>query len=174
MAFTSVHKFEGGLTNSWVGTVTTPPIQCKHFGVVKSLFKILRSYALLVTALILTIWFSTSTETGKNFERHIDFTTSRWVIFSRRRDRGVVCAFCTFDAGESVCACMCWYTNTYAHTARGLCDVSPGVGTTHLKALKYPDRLNLVTYVFVYADRVHMCIYMLGGGMRSELTAFFL
>jgi len=77
MAFTSVHKFEGWLTNSRDGNVTTPPIQCKHFGVVKSLFKILRSYALLVTTMILTILFSTSTETGRNFGRIIDFTTNR-------------------------------------------------------------------------------------------------
>jgi len=60
---------------------------------------------------------------------------------------------------------------THSHTARGVLgtysDVSPGVGTRHLEGPENPDGLNLSTYVFVYVYKVHMCIYMLGGGMRS-------
>jgi hypothetical protein len=33
--------------------------------------------------------------------------------------------------------------------------------------------LNLGIYVFVYVYKVHMCVYMLGGGMRSWSNSFF-
>jgi len=59
-------------------------------------------------------------------------------------------------------------THTHTHTARGVLDaVSPGVGTRHLEGPKNQDRLNLGIRVFVYVFKVHMCIYMLGGRMRS-------
>jgi len=46
-------------------------------------------------------------------------------------------------------------------------DVSPGAGTRHLEGPKNLYGLNLGVYVFVFVYKVHMCIYMLGGGMRS-------
>jgi len=70
--------------------------------------------------------------------------------------------------------CVCVYTGTRTHTAHGVLDVSPGVGTRHLEGPKNPHGLNLGIYGFVYVSKAHMCIYMLGGGMRSGLTAFFL
>ena len=57
---------------------------------------------------------------------------------------------------------------THTHTAHmGYLDVSPGVGMRHLEGPKNPDGLNLGIYVFVYVYKVHICIYMLEGGMRS-------
>jgi len=97
------------------------------------------------------------------------------VIFDRRKDRGVVCVFSIFDAGGSVCGCMCVHTHTHTHTAQmGYSVVSPGVGMRHLEGPKNPDGPNLGIYVFVYLYTVHMCMYMLGGGMRSWTNCFFL
>jgi len=56
----------------------------------------------------------------------------------------------------------------------GYLDVSPGVGMRHLKRPKNPAGLNLGMYLFVFVYKVHMCIYMLGGGMRSWTNYFFL
>jgi len=68
--------------------------------------------------------------------------------------------------------CVCIRTHT--HTAHGVLDVSPGVGTRRLEGPKNygPDGLNLGIYVLVDVYKVHMCIYMLVGGMRSEPSAF--
>ena len=97
------------------------------------------------------------------------------VIFDRRKDRGVVCVFSIFNAGGSVCVCVCAYTHTHTHTAQtGYLDVSPGVGMRHLEGPKNPDGLNFGIHIFVYVYKVHMCIYMLRGGMRSWTKCFFL
>ena len=94
--------------------------------------------------------------------------------FDRRKDRGVVCVFSIFDAGGSVCGCMCVYMHTHTHTAQmGYSIVSPGVGMRHLEGPKDLDGLNVGTQIFVYVYKVHMCMCMPGGGMRSRLTAFF-
>jgi len=103
------------------------------------------------------------------------FCLASGVIFDRRKDGSVVCVFSIFNAGGSVCRCMGVYTHTHAHTAQmGYSHVSPGVGMRHLEGPKNPDGLNLGTYVFVYMYKVHMCMYMLGGGMRSWTNCFFL
>jgi len=82
------------------------------------------------------------------------------VIFDRRKDRGVVCLFSIFNAGWSVCGCMCVYTHTHTHTAQMRYSVvSPGVEMRHLEGPKNPHGLNL--------GIVHMCIHILGAGMRS-------
>jgi len=104
---------------------------------------------------------------------------SAWrFIFDRRNDRGVVCVFSILKAGGSVCGCMCVYTHWHSqtNTAQGYSDMSPGVGMRHLEGPKNPDGLNLGIYIFVYVYKVHMCMYMLGGGMRSWTVAncFFL
>jgi len=67
------------------------------------------------------------------------------------------------------------YTHTHTHTAQmGYLDVSPGVEMRHLEDAKNPDGLHLGIHVFVYIYKVHMCMYMLGGGMRSLTNCFFL
>jgi len=97
------------------------------------------------------------------------------VICEKRRDRSVVCVFSIFDAVWSVCGCMCVYTHTHTPTAHmGYSIVSPGVGMRPLECPKNPDGLNLATYVFVYVYKVHMCMFMLGGSMRSWTNSFFL
>jgi len=45
---------------------------------------------------------------------------------------------------------------------------------THTYIHIYPDGLNLGIHIFVYVHKVHMCMYMLGGGMRSWTICFFL
>jgi len=68
---------------------------------------------------------------------------------------------------------VCVYAHT-SHIAHEVLDVSPGVETRHLEGPKNPDGLSLGEYVFVYVYKVHMCTYMLGGAMRSEVTTLFL
>ena len=68
---------------------------------------------------------------------------------------------------------VCIRTHTHAIHV-GYSDVSPGVRTRPLEGPKNPGGLNLGIYVFVYVYKVHMCIYMLGGGMRSWTNCFYL
>ena len=76
---------------------------------------------------------------------------------------------------QGVYVCVCVYTHTHTHTAQmGWSDVSPGVGMRHLEGPKNPDGLNLGILIFVYVYKVHLCIYMLRGGMRSWTNRFFL
>jgi len=79
------------------------------------------------------------------------------VILDRRKDRGVVCVYSVFKVGGSVYS-----------------DASPGVRMRHLEGPKNPDGLNLGIYVFIHVYTAHMCMYMLGGRMRSWTTCFFL
>jgi len=70
---------------------------------------------------------------------------------------------------------VCVYTHTHTHTAQvGYSVVSPGVGMRHLEGPKNSDKLNLGIFIFVYVYKIHMCMYMLGGGMRSWNNCFFL
>jgi len=96
-------------------------------------------------------------------------------IFDRRKDRGVVYVFSILNAGGSVCGCMCVYTRT--HTALctdGVLSASPGVGMRHLEGPKNPNGLNLGILIVVYVCKVHVCMYMLRGGMRSWTNCIFL
>jgi len=69
---------------------------------------------------------------------------------------------------------VCVYTHTHTHTAQmGYLDESPGGGVRHLEGAKNPDGLNLDVHIFVYVYKVHMCIYMLRGGMRSWTNCCF-
>ena len=100
---------------------------------------------------------------------------ARGVIFDRRKDRDVVCVFSIFNAGGSACGCMRVYTHTHTHTAQmWYSDVSPGVEMRHLEGPKNPDGLHLGIYIFIHVYKVHMCMYMLGGGMRSWTDCLFL
>ena len=90
------------------------------------------------------------------------------VISDRRKDRGVVCVFSIFNTGGSICGCVCVYTHTHTHiTQMVYLDVSPGVGIRHLEGSKNSNGLNLGIHIFVYVYKLHMCMYMLGGRMRS-------
>ena len=73
--------------------------------------------------------------------------------------------------GVYVCESVCIRTHT--HTLHRCSDVSPGVGMRHLEGPKNPDELNLDIHILVYVYKVHMCIYMLRGGMRSWTNCFF-
>jgi len=76
--------------------------------------------------------------------------------------------------GVYVCVGVCIRTHTHTHTAHiGYSDVGPGVGMRHLEGPKNPDGLNLGIHIFVYMYKVNMCMYMLGGGMRSWTNCFF-
>ena len=57
---------------------------------------------------------------------------------------------------------VCVHAHTCTHTAYGVHDVSPGVGTRHLEGPKNLNGLNLGTYVFYHVFKVHMCTCMLG------------
>ena len=70
-------------------------------------------------------------------------------------------------------AYACVYAHTHTHCTDGVLGVSPGVGMRHLKGPKNPDGLNLITYIFVYVYKVHMCMYMRRGGIRSWTNCFF-
>jgi len=50
---------------------------------------------------------------------------------------------------------MCVYAHTHIYTAQDS-DVSPRVGTSHLKSPKNPDEPNLGMYVIVYVYKVHI------------------
>ena len=56
----------------------------------------------------------------------------------------------------------------------GYLDVSPGVRMRHMEGPKNPDGQNLGIHIFVCVYKVHMCIYILKGGMRSWTNCFFL
>jgi len=72
---------------------------------------------------------------------------------------------------------VCVYAHTHTHCTHGVLGCatqSPGVMMRHLEGLKNPDGLNLSVYAFAYVYKVHMCMYMLGGGMRSWTNCYFL
>jgi len=79
-----------------------------------------------------------------------------------------MCLLCFLtQVGVYVGLCACSHTHT--HTARKVLDVSTGVGTRLLEGpkIRNPDGLNLGIYVRIYVYKVDMCVYLLGGGMRS-------
>jgi len=88
---------------------------------------------------------------------------ARGVVFDRRVDRSVVWCLSIFDVGGSVGVCMCVYTHTHTHThtGYGVLDVSPGVGTRHLKGPLNLDGLNFGKHVFVHVYKVQMFLYIL-------------
>jgi len=61
-----------------------------------------------------------------------------------------------FDAGGSVCRCMCVYTHTL-HMEYS--DLSSGVGMRHLEVSKNADGINLGIHVFVYMYKVYIYVY---------------
>jgi len=69
---------------------------------------------------------------------------------------------------------VCVYIYAHTHTlCMGSLDVSPGVGTRRLESPKNLDGLNIRIHISVYVYKVHMCIYMLGGRMKSWIKRSF-
>jgi len=73
---------------------------------------------------------------------------------------------------------VCVYVRTRTLCTDGVLSlgVSPGAGIRHLEGPTNPDGLNLGIYIFVYVYKVHMCMYIPKGGMRSSSwsNCFFL
>jgi len=98
-------------------------------------------------------------------------------LFMTEREIGVLSVSSPFltRVGVYVGVCVCICTHTHTHTVHmGYLVVSPGVEMRHLEGPKNPDEGNLSIHVFVYVYKLHMCMYMLGGRMRSWTHCFFL
>jgi len=90
---------------------------------------------------ILHYFFLSNHKSNLYFTRHISF----------------ICVFFIFNAGGSVCGCMCVYTHKHTHAAQiGYSVVSPGVGMRHLEGPKNPDKLNLGVDMFVYVYKKYV------------------
>jgi len=99
------------------------------------------------------------------------------IVLDKRRGRDVVCVFSLFltRVGVYMGVNVSIRTHTNTHTAHtGYSVVSPGAGMRNLEGPKNPDGLGLGIHVFVYLYKVHMCINMLGGRMRSWTKCFIL
>ena len=95
--------------------------------------------------------------------------------FSTEEKIGVLSVYSLFLTRVGVYEGVCVYIHTHTRTTQiGYSKVSPGVERRHLEEPKNPDGLNLGIHIFVYVYKVHMCMYMLGGGMRSCTNCFFL
>jgi len=73
--------------------------------------------------------------------------------------------------GVYVCVCVCIRTHTQTANME-YSDVSPGVGMRQLEGTKNPDGRNLGIHAFVHVYKVHICMYILGGRMRSWTNCF--
>jgi len=68
---------------------------------------------------------------------------------------------------------VCTRTHTHTHCTYGVLGCEPRGRENHLEGPN-PDGPNLGIHVFVYVYKVHMCMYMPGGEMRSRTGCFFL
>ena len=85
------------------------------------------------------------------------------VVFDRRKNRGVVGVFSIFNAGGSVCGCMCVYTHTHTQCK----DVSSGVGmmwaqesgwdTWGPEEFRWTKSWDTYICICVQSIRVHVC-----------------
>ena len=98
-----------------------------------------------------------------------------WGVILTEGKIGVLSVSSLFSTRVGVYVGVCVCIRTHTHTVQLVyLDVSPGVGMKHLEGPKNPDGLILGIHIFVYVYKVHMCIYMLRGGMRSWTNRFFL
>jgi len=88
------------------------------------------------------------------------------VVFEGRKDGAFVCIFSIFGV----------YARTHTHTLHLVCSgVSQRVGARRLESPKNSGGQNFGMYASTYVYNVHVYMYsMLGGGMKSGPTAFFL
>ena len=69
---------------------------------------------------------------------------------------------------------VCVYAHTHTHCTDGVLGCEPRSRDETPGGPKNPDGLNLGIHIFVYVYKVHMCMYMLRGGMRSWTNCLFL
>jgi len=85
---------------------------------------------------------------------YITSVVCSWIVFSsqHRNYLSNCCTVSVFFWCSSICLCV--HIRTHTHTILvGYSDVSPGVGTRHLKSPESPDGLNLRTCLYRYARR---------------------
>ena len=70
--------------------------------------------------------------------------------------------------------CVCVYAHIHPHCTDEVFGCEPRSRDETPEGPKNPDGLNLGIHIFVYVYKVRMCVYMLGGGMRSWTNCFFL
>ena len=75
--------------------------------------------------------------------------------------------------GVYVGVCVCVRTHTHTHCTDWVLGCEPR-GRDETPGEPKESRLNLGIYMFVYVYKVHMFMYLLGGGMRSWTNCFFL
>ena len=66
------------------------------------------------------------------------------------------------------------YAYTHTHCTYGVLGCEPRGQDETLEGPKNPDGQNLGVSVSVYVYKVHKCMHVLGGGMRSWTNCFFL
>jgi len=98
----------------------------------------------------------------------ISLVTLRGGLFLTEGKIGVLFVSSLFLLRLGVYVGVCGCIRTHTHAAQmGYSDVSQEIGMRHLEGPKDPDGLNLDMYIFVYMCKLHMCMHVLGGGMRS-------
>jgi len=82
------------------------------------------------------------------------------VIFDRRKDRGVVCVLSIFNAGESVCGCMCVNTHTHPQYTDGVLGFEPR-SRNETPGEMESSRSTKVQYICrPYRCTKYICLYM--------------
>jgi len=70
--------------------------------------------------------------------------------------------------------CVGKRARTHTHCTDGVFSCEPRSRDETPGGPVNPDGLNLGIYVFIYVYKVHICMYMIGGRMRSWTNCFFL
>ena len=86
-------------------------------------------------------------------------------LFMTEVEIGVLCVRPLFLTRVGVYVGVGVYIYTHTHTLH--------IWGTRLSP-KNPDGLNLGIHIFVYVFKVHMCMYIIGGEMRSWTNCLFL
>ena len=86
--------------------------------------------------------------------------------------------FCT-RVGVYVGVCVCIRTHTHTHVTDGVLGCVPRdrdetPGWPEESKWTKSRHICLDIHMFVYVYKIHMCMYMLGGGMRSWNNCFFI
>jgi len=91
----------------------------------------------------------------------------RGVFFDRRKDRGFVCVFSIFNAGGSVCGCMCLYTHAHTHSTDGVLGCEPR-SRDETPGGPEESRLTKVQYTCIlYRCTKYICLYIWWAAVRG-------